>query len=112
VIFVEAKDEIVRESLAAFLDARFPGSVFDRETGLELDFRRPGMTAEVEVRIVERLLSAWHLQKETSQGTELLLTASRAGDRVGDGHPPAAPFRRIGDSRLRRGSPPARAASS
>ena len=69
----------LRESLGVFLDASFPGSVFDREEGFALDFRAPAMSPEVELKLAERLLWAWHTQDQPAQDVELLLTASPSG---------------------------------
>ena len=75
-ILVEIVNDELRASLARFLDAHFPGDLFDREAGLALDFRAPAMSPGIEVKLVERLLQAWHTQDEPSREVELLLTAS------------------------------------
>lgn len=75
-VFVEIGDEALCASFAAFLDARFGGSVFDRDGGLELDLRVPGMPARVQLRLAERLLWAWHLYQAPATTTEVTLTAS------------------------------------
>jgi hypothetical protein len=50
--------------------------VFDRDSGLELDFRVAGMPARVQLRLAERLLWAWHLNQAPATTTEVTLTAS------------------------------------
>ena len=77
-VFVEIGDQTLRASLAAFLDARFGGSVFDRENGLELDFHVATMPAATQLRAAERLLWAWHIGLNSSRETEVTLTASPA----------------------------------
>jgi hypothetical protein len=86
-VYVEIEDQTLRASLAAFFDARFGGSVFDREDAIKLDFRAPAMSPEVELRIVERLLWAWHTQEQLPTGTEALLTASPSGAFASDEQP-------------------------
>jgi hypothetical protein len=76
VVFVEINEETLRTSLAIFLDAKFGGSVFERDGGLELDFRIPTMPAAVQLRLAERLLWAWQLGQTLPAGTEVTLTAS------------------------------------
>ena len=53
--------------------------MFDREDPIMLDFRAPAMSPKVELRIVERLVLAWHKQEQLPSGTEALLTASPSG---------------------------------
>jgi hypothetical protein len=85
-VCVEIEDETLRASLAAFLDASFGGSVFDREGAVKLDFR-PAISPEVEVRIVERLLWAWHTQERLPTGVDALVTASSSGVFASDEEP-------------------------
>lgn len=59
-------DDELRERLARYLDARFSGDTFDREDGLALDFRAPALSPAVELRLVERLLWAWHALDQPS----------------------------------------------
>jgi hypothetical protein len=80
VVFVEIGDERLRASFAVFLDAKFGGSVFDRDTGLELDFRVPTMPPSVQLRLTERLLWAWHANHAPPMETEVTLTASPSED--------------------------------
>jgi hypothetical protein len=75
-VCVEIEYETLRASLAAFLDASFGGSVFDREGAVKLDFRVPAISPEVEVRIVERLLWTWHTQERLRTGVDAPVTAS------------------------------------
>jgi hypothetical protein len=87
VILVEILDDEFRVDLGRFLDASFPGDAFDRETGFALDFRASGMSPEVEIRLAERLLWAWHSEHQPPTDVELLLTASASGSFASDERP-------------------------
>jgi hypothetical protein len=80
VVFVEITQGDLRASLAAFLDAAFGGSVFDRDGGLELDFPVRELAPRVQVRIVERLLWAWSLEQQLEREIEVTLTAKPQAD--------------------------------
>jgi hypothetical protein len=84
VVTVEISDTSQRESLAAFLDATFAGSMFDRDKGLELDVSLSGRRPEAELRYVEGLLRAWRGQEHGRDETEVRLTALPAGTNAGD----------------------------
>ena len=86
-ILVEIIDDVLRESLGSFLDASFPGDTFDRETGFAIDFRAPGLSPEMEMRLAERLLWAWQAQEDAAKEIELLLTASPSGSFAGKKRP-------------------------
>ena len=82
-VSIEIADETLRASLAAFLDANFGGSSFDRDGALDLDFRSPGLSAEYELRLTERLLHAWHAREHPTPEIDLLLTASSSATFAG-----------------------------
>jgi hypothetical protein len=84
VVFVEINDATLRTSFAMFVDARFGGSVFDRESGLELDFPVPEMPHAVQLRVAERLLWAWNVGENVGVEIEVTLTASGSRDLDGN----------------------------
>ena len=93
-VFVEISDDTERESLAAFLDAAFGGSVFDRESGLELDLHAPGTPPQTELRVAEDLVRAWRASECRRGETEVTLVASA-------GLPSAGVRHRLARRRLR-----------
>jgi hypothetical protein len=88
VVFVEINDATLRTSFAAFVDARFGGSVFDRDSGLELAFPVPDMPHAVQLRLAERLLWAWNVGENVGENVgveiEVTLTASGSHDLHGN----------------------------
>jgi hypothetical protein len=83
-VFLEISDGTQRASLASFLDARFGGSLWDRDAGIEFDFRLPALSPEVELRLVERLLRAWRAQEQPQTEVDVTLTASPSGTLASD----------------------------